>query len=68
MTQMRIVANLLDQALERGKYELLPTRRVTRHGRPLLQVRALKDLWSGVRAGERGGFVERPDNLSQAGN
>lgn len=68
MTEFQLVSRLIDEALERGKYELLPTRNVTRHGRPLLQIRALKDLWFNVRAGDRGGYVEHPGNLSQTGH
>lgn len=49
------------------RYELLPTTRTTPEGRPLWQLRALRDF-ARVKAGDLGGYVEGAHNLPQDGN
>jgi hypothetical protein len=49
------------------KYELLPTTRYTPEGKPLWQLRALREF-ARVKAGDLGGFVEGAHNLPQDGN
>jgi hypothetical protein len=49
-----------------NKYELLPTSRYTPEGKPLWQLRALRDF-ARVKAGDLGGFVEGEHNLPHDG-
>ena len=49
------------------KYELVGTDKKTPLGKPLFQVVALRDFGD-VRKGDKGGYIESTDNLSNEGN
>ena len=49
------------------KYTILPNNRITHNGRTLYRIQALKSF-NDVQAGDLGGFIEKPYNLSQDGN
>jgi len=49
------------------KYELQPTDLKTPNGKPLFQVVALRDFGF-VKKGDKGGYIESTDNLSNEGN